>query len=141
MKKYLITEDQYKATIWALMNGDYDKAVVDAMYALKPIEPLSDKTIFEIVNKSQNVEGELMLPFSFAREIERRILGDAQQRTIQALNAGIVGATTLESIRESDRCDNCNRHPDAPHGFDRTASHSAGRYVCLCENWTPGEAS
>jgi len=29
----------------------------------------------------------------------------------------------------------CNEHPDAPHGFMRDASHSAGRYVCECEFW------
>ena len=31
----------------------------------------------------------------------------------------------------------CNPHPDAPHGFMRDASHSAGRYVCECESWEP----
>ena len=31
----------------------------------------------------------------------------------------------------------CNPHPDAPHGFSRNASHSAGRYVCDCEGWMP----
>lgn len=31
----------------------------------------------------------------------------------------------------------CNPHPDAPHGFDRNASHNADRYVCECENWEP----
>lgn len=31
----------------------------------------------------------------------------------------------------------CKAHPDAPHGFDRTASHSIGRYVCECEGWSP----
>ena len=31
----------------------------------------------------------------------------------------------------------CNEHPDAPHGFMRDASHSAGRYVCECEGWEP----
>lgn len=31
----------------------------------------------------------------------------------------------------------CNLHPDAPHGFSRNASHSAGRYVCVCEGWVP----
>ena len=35
----------------------------------------------------------------------------------------------------------CSRHPDAPHGFDRSGSHNAGRYVCLCEHWSPGESS
>ena len=33
----------------------------------------------------------------------------------------------------------CNPHPDAPHGFCRDASHSAGRYVCECEGWEPDE--
>jgi hypothetical protein len=31
----------------------------------------------------------------------------------------------------------CKTHPDAPHGFDRNASHNADRYVCECENWEP----
>jgi hypothetical protein len=31
----------------------------------------------------------------------------------------------------------CKEHPDAPHGFMRNASHSAGRYVCECESWEP----
>ena len=31
----------------------------------------------------------------------------------------------------------CNPHPDAPHGFNRNASHDAGRYVCDCEGWEP----
>jgi len=31
----------------------------------------------------------------------------------------------------------CNKHPDAPHGFLRDASHNEGRYVCECEFWEP----
>jgi hypothetical protein len=31
----------------------------------------------------------------------------------------------------------CKTHPDAPHGFDRNGSHSADRYVCMCEHWEP----
>lgn len=31
----------------------------------------------------------------------------------------------------------CKDHPDAPHGFNRDASHNEGRYVCDCEGWTP----
>ena len=31
----------------------------------------------------------------------------------------------------------CNPHPDAPHGFNRNASHNADRYVCDCEGWEP----
>lgn len=33
----------------------------------------------------------------------------------------------------------CKTHPDAPHGFDRNASHSQDRYVCECESWEPPE--
>lgn len=29
----------------------------------------------------------------------------------------------------------CSTHPKAPHGFNRNASHNAGRYVCDCEGW------
>jgi hypothetical protein len=29
----------------------------------------------------------------------------------------------------------CKTHPDAPHGFVRSASHSEDRYVCECEFW------
>ena len=29
----------------------------------------------------------------------------------------------------------CKTHPNAPHGFNRNASHSLGRYVCDCEFW------
>jgi hypothetical protein len=34
----------------------------------------------------------------------------------------------------------CKTHPDAPHGFDRNASHNADRYVCECESWEPVDA-
>ena len=33
----------------------------------------------------------------------------------------------------------CKTHPDAPHGFNRNASHAEGRYVCDCEHWEPEE--
>lgn len=29
----------------------------------------------------------------------------------------------------------CSRHPDAPHGFCRSSSHSNNRYTCECEAW------
>ena len=31
----------------------------------------------------------------------------------------------------------CSTHPGAPHGFNRNASHTMGRYVCDCEGWVP----
>lgn len=35
----------------------------------------------------------------------------------------------------------CKTHPDAPHGFNRNASHSLDRYVCDCEGWNPPASS
>ena len=72
MKKYLIDQDQMTYLLrilrcYPLMHEELKK--------LKPIEQLSDKAIFEIVNNSAFVEGKYMLPFSFAREIEAHIIG------------------------------------------------------------------
>ena len=35
----------------------------------------------------------------------------------------------------------CKTNPDAPHGFCRNSSHTAGRYVCECEHWEEPQAS
>lgn len=51
----------------------------------------------------------------------------------------VYSAPGLSAAEEEWRADRygppCSLHPDAPHGFDRNASHSAGRYVCECEGW------
>lgn len=45
---------------------------------------------------------------------------------------------SLENVEEPQPDANgCSDHPDAPHGFNRSASLSAGRYVCDCEDWKP----
>jgi hypothetical protein len=41
----------------------------------------------------------------------------------------------LQACNEALETPECNPHPKAPHGFNRNASHSAGRYVCECEGW------
>ena len=38
---------------------------------------------------------------------------------------------------EADVEPKCSDHHDAPHGFNRNASHCIGRYVCECEGWIP----
>ena len=44
----------------------------------------------------------------------------------------------MEALRQAlNETPPCKTHPDAPHGFDRNASHSADRYVCECEGWEP----
>jgi hypothetical protein len=43
--------------------------------------------------------------------------------------------TKDEALHKALETPECNPHPKAPHGFNRNASHSAGRYVCECEGW------
>ena len=47
----------------------------------------------------------------------------------------MLEAAPQQDVSQEDK--SCNPHPDAPHGFDRNASHNAGRYVCECEGWQP----
>ena len=51
-----------------------------------------------------------------------------------------VQNVTPEVTPDVDNITPCKTHPDAPHGFDRNASHSADRYVCECEGWEPVDA-
>ena len=50
-----------------------------------------------------------------------------------------VARDVLERYQALNETPPCKTHPDAPHGFDRNASHSADRYVCECEGWEPPE--
>lgn len=46
----------------------------------------------------------------------------------------------LPPLNENTRLSvHCKTHPDAPHGFDRNASHTEGRDVCECESWKPDD--
>ncbi len=71
------------------------------------------------------------------------IYGDRQKKIIYTLGGYVTKDTTgicwhnpfnLGEVMEDKPCKD---HPDAPHGFDRNASHNADRYVCECENWEP----
>ena len=70
----------------------------------------------------------------------KRIRGSYPKEVITALREAL---NTRSSSTHSDAeysevaQPQCNQHPDAPHGFDRNASHNADRYVCECESWEP----
>jgi len=55
---------------------------------------------------------------------------ETYSKDMEALRAAL--AETPEDMPPT-----CNPHPDAPHGFNRNASHSEDRYVCDCEGWEP----
>ena len=46
----------------------------------------------------------------------------------------------ITAIKQARSAPVCNPHPKAPHGFNRSASHSADRYVCDCEGWDAYDA-
>ena len=48
---------------------------------------------------------------------------------------GKLSEKTIQQTLAVIRKQRCKEHPDAPHGFNRNASHSLGRYVCDCEGW------
>ena len=48
---------------------------------------------------------------------------------------GLMVAAPVQPVQPAEP--GCSDHPDAPHGFNRNASHNAHRYVCDCEGWTP----
>ena len=66
----------------------------------------------------------------FSKEMKNKISVARAEQALQKLS------DFHQSIEEPT----CNQHPDAPHGFDRNASHCAGRYVCECEGWEPEQA-
>ena len=75
MKQYLITEEQRSVILDILADWNIGRELIN----VKPIEPLSDRDLFEIIRNSANVEDRNMLPFSFAREIEAAHgIGEAQ---------------------------------------------------------------
>ena len=66
--------------------------------------------------------------------------GDANEMVSRPQNCGTRHCSCIECVMEPATEEKaCSDHPDAPHGFDRNASHNAGHYVCDCEGWTPEE--
>ena len=61
---------------------------------------------------------------------------EAMKLALEALKSEL--RDVLGYYRETFKAEpKCNPHPDAPHGFNRDASHNLGRYVCECEGWEP----
>lgn len=59
----------------------------------------------------------------------------------QAIKEELYDKVKMEMFKASSKLEGidyevpCKTHPNAPHGFNRNASHSLGRYVCDCEFW------
>jgi hypothetical protein len=74
-----------------------------------------------------------------AQEIEAAIRSEIAKNEQQGTERGTPASNGEPEYSWMTRERGCSFHPDAPHGFDRNASHNADRYVCECESWTPPE--
>ena len=98
---------------WVSFDKDEPTSLSAVPLYTAPHRSPTDAELVELARDSKNREGNSMLPVAFACEVETLVTGAR----------------------------NCSRHPAAPHGFDRNGSHAAGRHVCTCESWSPGDAS
>jgi len=67
MKQYIITQAQVTVLQW-VADSLWLARVQNVIDSLKPIEPMSDEELYELISKSPHI--------SFAREIEAHILGE-----------------------------------------------------------------
>jgi hypothetical protein len=71
------------------------------------------------------------------RKITEMVAADVGAKVFPLYAALPAPAQPAEAQPEPDSEVPCSTHPDAPHGFNRTASHTLDRYVCECEGWSP----
>ena len=87
------------------------------LYTNPPTATLTSEMLIEAA-LSASAAGLLSGTINWAKHVQRKLL-------VKQPTTPVVGNTT------------CNPHPDAPHGFNHSASHLEGRYVCKCEGWMP----
>lgn len=75
--------------------------------------------------------------FKKRRCIDDPEFDDAYAAMIQAAPAHDAAGAGKDAARTRTEPPPCKDHPDAPHGYNRNASHSMNRYVCDCEWWEP----
>ena len=68
---------------------------------------------------------------------ERKELIERLRLDYTASSMAIALMHQAADMLEADSEPKCSDHHDAPHGFNRNASHCVGRYVCECEGWIP----
>lgn len=94
-------------------------------------------TAVQAIHFTRKVVPQLNLPVSRSAEVDAYFHASTPQpASAIALPAGTTVQLQVES-KPSAKVPPCCTHPDAPHGFNRDASHSIGRYVCDCEGWVP----
>jgi hypothetical protein len=95
---------------------------------------LRDRIAYAIAQADGDLEG--MTPASLDYEMADAVIAVVSDEYINSRGMFHEPDRCL-GCEECDDLNNCNPHPDAPHGFDRNASHNEGRSVCDCESWSP----
>ena len=124
------------------------RLALEAFETWMQIDTLEDAHTFEMITAPEAMAAlrqALDQPDPFSRLV--RIMGTFDLSTGHADNWNDL-LDSLESelrdvlghYREAFKVEQkCSAHPDAPHGFNRDASHGLGRYVCDCEGWEPSD--
>ena len=118
-----------------------------AEMALEALETLPAGASYKTHNAASALRKALEQPDPFSRLV--RIMGTFDLSTGHADNWNDLLDSlehelrdVLGYYRETFKVEQeCSTHPDAPHGFNRDASHNYGRYVCDCEGWEPPNVS
>ncbi len=107
--------------------------LADTRKALERVDQLE-----ALVRKISNEADALVKGFSDEADDRITPLLEALERISRLHPADCVSVKAMLAppVQQEPKCSD---HPDAPHGFDRDASHTAGRYVCDCEGWVPPE--
>lgn len=71
--KYVIGED-LKSRLEDQLDHAGMCGLANELRELSPMAPMPDSKVMEIINSSANVEGELMLPFSLAKEVVQKFI-------------------------------------------------------------------
>ena len=89
------------------------------------------------------LEFEAHLADAVIRELNADLL-DFGEWLCEELNSVKISRIDLQSCLDDWRAispaPQCNSDPEAPHGFDRSASQDEDRYVCECEGWVADDA-
>jgi hypothetical protein len=105
-----------------------DRANLIAMY--RSIERLEEHC-FAMQNEVRGMQQEI-------RRLNHELFG-LQEQSSHASEPSLRPASQTSQASAPREESKCNPDPRAPHGFARDDSHSAGRYVCTCEGWTPDD--
>ena len=111
-------------------------------FTYQELKNFTAETIIETYDVSQELADEAMGYIKwFLEDVDKEYtdMVTKQEAYDKVKMEMFKASSALEGINYDNQEVSCKDHPDAPHGFDRGASHAMDRYVCECESWEPEE--